>query len=103
MNSNLAVPGGSLKSKPMWRNTFGLSVTSVFSCALGTAVGFGGTIGFHIRSLKVAIGGALILLIGDRPMAPRVMAQGVRRDIGNTVSGGLTAGNAPKGKDESCQ
>ena len=30
MKSNPALPGGSLKSKPTWPNTFGDSATSVF-------------------------------------------------------------------------
>ena len=30
MKSNPAVPGGSLVSKPTWRNTFGCSATSAF-------------------------------------------------------------------------
>src|SRR6187402_2612683 len=35
MKGNLAVPGGSLKSKPMCRSTCGCSDTSVFCCAAG--------------------------------------------------------------------
>ena len=30
MKNNPALPGGSLKSKPMWSNTFGWSATSAF-------------------------------------------------------------------------
>ena len=30
MKSSPVLPGGSLKSKPTWSNTFGCSVTSVF-------------------------------------------------------------------------
>ena len=41
---------------------------------LGTAFGFGGVSGFDIRSLMIAIGGALMLLIGYRLVAARVTA-----------------------------
>ena len=34
MKNNLAVPGGSLKSKPMWSNTCGCSATSAFFLSL---------------------------------------------------------------------
>jgi len=32
MESNPAVPGGSLASKPTWSNSFGCSTTSAFFC-----------------------------------------------------------------------
>ena len=37
MNSSPAVPGGSLRSKPTWSNTFGCSATSAFFMAIGDA------------------------------------------------------------------
>jgi uncharacterized membrane protein YeaQ/YmgE (transglycosylase-associated protein family) len=41
---------------------------------VATAFGFGGMTSFDIRSLMVAIGGALILLAGYRLVANRAMA-----------------------------
>jgi uncharacterized membrane protein YeaQ/YmgE (transglycosylase-associated protein family) len=41
---------------------------------IGTAVGFGGVSGFDFRSLLVAIGGAMLLLVGYRLMAHRIAA-----------------------------
>jgi uncharacterized membrane protein YeaQ/YmgE (transglycosylase-associated protein family) len=41
---------------------------------VATALGFGGMTSFDIRSLMVAIGGALILLAGYRLVANRAMA-----------------------------
>jgi uncharacterized membrane protein YeaQ/YmgE (transglycosylase-associated protein family) len=41
---------------------------------VATAFGFGGMTSFDIRSLAVAIGGALILLAGYRLVANRAMA-----------------------------
>ncbi|MEX1026797.1 MAG: GlsB/YeaQ/YmgE family stress response membrane protein [Candidatus Paceibacterota bacterium] len=40
---------------------------------IGTALGFGTVTGFDVRSLVIAIGGALILLIGYRLVASRRM------------------------------
>ncbi len=34
MKNNPAMPGGSLKSEPMWSNTFGCSATSAFFVVL---------------------------------------------------------------------
>jgi uncharacterized membrane protein YeaQ/YmgE (transglycosylase-associated protein family) len=39
-----------------------------------TALGFGAMTGFDIRSLMIAIGGALVLLVGYRLLATRAMA-----------------------------
>jgi uncharacterized membrane protein YeaQ/YmgE (transglycosylase-associated protein family) len=41
---------------------------------IGTALGYGTVTGFDIRSLGIAIGGALVLLIAYRLLAPRMMA-----------------------------
>lgn len=41
---------------------------------LGSTFGFGGMSGFDVRSLIIAIGGAVILLIGYRFVATRVRA-----------------------------
>jgi uncharacterized membrane protein YeaQ/YmgE (transglycosylase-associated protein family) len=46
---------------------------AIFGGMLGTEYGFGGMGGFDIRSLTTAIGGALIVLIGYRLVATRVM------------------------------
>ena len=45
---------------------------AVLGGMLSTALGFGAMTGFDIRSLFVAIGGAVLLLIGFRLVAPRV-------------------------------
>jgi len=47
---------------------------AVFGGMLAAAFGFGGMSGFDIRSLAVAIAGALILLVGYRLVATRAMA-----------------------------
>jgi len=49
-------------------------VGAVVGGMIGTAVGFGGISGFDIRSLMIAIGGALMLLIGYRLVVPRLAA-----------------------------
>ena len=49
-------------------------VGAVVGGMIGTAVGFGGVSGFDIRSLMIAIGGALMLLIGYRLVLPRLAA-----------------------------
>jgi len=49
-------------------------VGAVIGGMLGTVVGFGGVSGFDIRSLLVAIGGALLLLTGYRLITNRVVA-----------------------------
>jgi uncharacterized membrane protein YeaQ/YmgE (transglycosylase-associated protein family) len=41
---------------------------------LGTVFGFGSVTGFDIRSLAIAIGGALVLLIVYRLVAPKLKA-----------------------------
>jgi uncharacterized membrane protein YeaQ/YmgE (transglycosylase-associated protein family) len=41
---------------------------------IATSFGFGAMTGFDIRSLLISVGGALILLIGYRIVAPRVFA-----------------------------
>ena len=41
---------------------------------LAAAFGFGGMSGFDLRSLAVAIAGALVLLVGYQLVASRVMA-----------------------------
>ena len=41
---------------------------------LGTALGFGSVSGFDVRSLLIAIGGALVLLVGYRLLTSRAMA-----------------------------
>jgi uncharacterized membrane protein YeaQ/YmgE (transglycosylase-associated protein family) len=48
-------------------------VGAVVGGFLGTAMGFGTVTGFDIRSLAVAIGGALVLLIGYRLVARSAM------------------------------
>lgn len=47
---------------------------AVIGGMIGTAFGLGTMSGFDIRSLLIAIGGALILLGGYRLVAPKVMA-----------------------------
>ena len=47
---------------------------AVFGGMLTAALGFGGLSGFDIRSLMIAIGGALVLLFGYRLVATRLMA-----------------------------
>jgi uncharacterized membrane protein YeaQ/YmgE (transglycosylase-associated protein family) len=49
-------------------------VGAVVGGMIGTAVGFGGVSGFDIRSLLVAVGGALLLLTGYRLVTNRVAA-----------------------------
>jgi uncharacterized membrane protein YeaQ/YmgE (transglycosylase-associated protein family) len=49
-------------------------VGAVIGGMIGSAVGFGGVSGFDIRSLLVAIGGALLLLTGYRLVAHKVAA-----------------------------
>ena len=63
------------------RDTVGIIVTialgivgAVVGGMIGTAVGFGGVSGFDIRSLLVAVGGALLLLFGYRLVTNRVAA-----------------------------
>lgn len=46
---------------------------AVLGGMLATAFGFGALSGFDIRSLMIAIGGALILLVGYRLLATRAM------------------------------
>jgi len=47
---------------------------AVLGGMLSTALGFGAMTGFDIRSLVVAIGGAVLLLIGYRLVANKAMA-----------------------------
>jgi uncharacterized membrane protein YeaQ/YmgE (transglycosylase-associated protein family) len=47
---------------------------AVLGGMLSSAVGFGSMTGFDVRSLVIAIGGSLILLIGYRLVAHRAMA-----------------------------
>ena len=47
---------------------------AVLGGMLASAMGFGAMTGFDVRSLAVAIGGALILLIGYRLLANRAIA-----------------------------
>lgn len=49
-------------------------VGAVLGGTISTAVGFGGLSGFDIRSLLVAIGGALLLLTGYRLVVRRETA-----------------------------
>ncbi len=49
-------------------------VGAVIGGTIGTAVGFGGVAGFDIRSLVVAIAGALLLLTGYRLVTHKVPA-----------------------------
>ncbi len=49
-------------------------VGAVVGGMAGAVVGFGGVSGFDIRSLLVAVGGALLLLTGYRLLAHRVPA-----------------------------
>lgn len=49
-------------------------VGAVVGGMIGAAVGFGGVSGFDIRSLLVAIGGALLLLTGYRLVTNKVAA-----------------------------
>jgi uncharacterized membrane protein YeaQ/YmgE (transglycosylase-associated protein family) len=41
---------------------------------LGTMLGFGTVTGFDVRSLLIAIGGALVLLVGFRLILPQLTA-----------------------------
>lgn len=41
---------------------------------IGTSLGYGGMSGFDIRSLLIAIGGAMLLLLGYRLLANRTAA-----------------------------
>jgi uncharacterized membrane protein YeaQ/YmgE (transglycosylase-associated protein family) len=47
---------------------------AVLGGMLATAAGFGSMMAFDLRSLVIAIGGAVILLIGYRMMTNRAMA-----------------------------
>ena len=47
---------------------------AVIGGMVATAFGFGAMSGFDIRSLMIAIGGALILLVGYRLVTTRAMA-----------------------------
>lgn len=49
-------------------------VGAVVGGYIGTTLGYGSVTGFDVRSLAIAIGGALVLLIGYRLVAPRVTA-----------------------------
>jgi uncharacterized membrane protein YeaQ/YmgE (transglycosylase-associated protein family) len=49
---------------------------ALFGGMLAAALGFGGMSGFDIRSLMIAIGGALVLLYGYRLVSTRLMASG---------------------------
>jgi uncharacterized membrane protein YeaQ/YmgE (transglycosylase-associated protein family) len=49
-------------------------VGAVVGGFLGTALGFGSVTGFDVRSLLIAIGGALVLLFGYRLVATRGLA-----------------------------
>lgn len=49
-------------------------VGAVVGGFIATSMGYGTVTGFDVRSLVIAIGGALILLIGYRLVAPRSMA-----------------------------
>ncbi|MCA9120458.1 MAG: GlsB/YeaQ/YmgE family stress response membrane protein [Planctomycetaceae bacterium] len=61
-------PGG-------WIVTILLGIAGAFvGGMIGTVLGFGGVSGFDIRSLLVAIGGALLLLFGYRLVTNRVAA-----------------------------
>lgn len=61
-------PGG-------WIITILLGIAGAFvGGMIGAAVGFGGVSGFDIRSLLVAIGGAMLLLFGYRLIAHRAPA-----------------------------
>lgn len=46
---------------------------------IASALGFGTTNNFDVRSLMFAIGGALLLLFGYRTLAPRVTTSGTPR------------------------
>lgn len=48
-------------------------VGAVVGGFIGTRLGYGDITGFDIRSMAIAIGGALILLVGYRLIAPRVL------------------------------
>ena len=48
-------------------------VGAVVGGYIGTLLGYGSVTGFDVRSLIIAIGGALVLLIGYRVVAPRVL------------------------------
>ncbi len=49
-------------------------VGAVVGGFLGTALGFGSVTGFDLRSLLIAIGGALVLLFGYRLFTTRALA-----------------------------
>lgn len=49
-------------------------VGAVVGGFVGTQFGYGTITGFDVRSLAIAVGGALILLVGFRLLAPRVTA-----------------------------
>lgn len=48
-------------------------VGAVVGGYIGATLGYGSVTGFDVRSLLIAIGGALVLLIGYRVIAPRVL------------------------------
>ena len=48
-------------------------VGAVVGGYIGATLGYGSVTGFDVRSLIIAIGGALVLLIGYRVIAPRVL------------------------------
>jgi len=50
------------------------AVGAVVAGFIGTAFGFGGITGLDVGSLLMAIGGALLLLIGYRLVVPRLTA-----------------------------
>ena len=49
-------------------------VGAVVGGFIGTAMGYGTVIAFDVRSLLIAIGGALVLLFGYRLVAPGLTA-----------------------------
>lgn len=49
-------------------------VGAVVGGFIGTTLGFGSLTGFDVRSLLIAIGGALVLLFGYRLVAPGLTA-----------------------------
>jgi len=53
--------------------TIALGIAGAFvGGMIGTALGFGSVTGFDIRSLLIAVGGALVLLFGYRLIAHKV-------------------------------
>jgi uncharacterized membrane protein YeaQ/YmgE (transglycosylase-associated protein family) len=49
-------------------------VGAVLGGLISTALGFGTVTGFDVRSFLIAIGGAMVLLVGYRLVAPRLFA-----------------------------